>query len=289
MRKFDRIIFNFPHAGYHGKEHNLHMIKMHRSLVQGFFRNASGMLTDSGEVHVSHKTTGPFCSWNLEELAYGNSLSLIECVSFKKEDYPGYNNKRGDGWRCDESFRLGECSTFKFMFSQPPKKKSRRARNKRNANRRPHRFNKARETLARAGNGVDYFVQEPHRFDSFRLSQPPKKKSRRARNKRNANRRPHRFNKARETLARAGNGVDYFVQEPHRFDSFRHPSTNFNRNMNDQQESARISSSCFNIIRETLGRAGHRVDWTVHGSLIFGSERDMEEATERTLNGYAFG
>ncbi|XP_031274874.1 heavy metal-associated isoprenylated plant protein 41-like [Pistacia vera] len=250
MRKFDRIIFNFPHAGYHG-----------RNII----------------------------CWYLEELAYGNSLSLIECVSFKKEDYPGYNNKRGDGWRCDESFRLGECSTFKFIFSQPPKKKSRRARNKRNANRRPHRFNKARETLARAGNGVDYFVQEPHRFDSFRLSQPPKKKSRRARNKRNANRRPHRFNKARETLARAGNGVDYFVQEPHRFDSFRHPSTNFNRNMNDQQESARISSSCFNIIRETLGRAGHRVDCTVHGSLIFGSERDMEEATERTLNGYAFG
>ncbi|KAJ0042643.1 hypothetical protein Pint_17704 [Pistacia integerrima] len=150
MRKFDRIIFNFPHAGFHGKEHNVLMIKMHRSLVQGFFRNASGMLRASGEVHVSHKTTGPFCSWNLEELAYRNSLSLIECVGFKIEDYPGYNNKRGDAWRCDESFPLGECSTFKFRFSQSSKKKSRRTRNKRNANRRPHRFNKPRETLARA-------------------------------------------------------------------------------------------------------------------------------------------
>ncbi|KAK8313354.1 hypothetical protein V6Z12_D01G104200 [Gossypium hirsutum] len=26
-RKFDRIIFNFPHAGFHGKEDNPHMIR----------------------------------------------------------------------------------------------------------------------------------------------------------------------------------------------------------------------------------------------------------------------
>jgi len=27
MRKFDRIIFNFPHAGFHGKEDNVQLIK----------------------------------------------------------------------------------------------------------------------------------------------------------------------------------------------------------------------------------------------------------------------
>jgi 25S rRNA (uracil2634-N3)-methyltransferase len=27
MRRFDRIIFNFPHAGFHGKEDDLDMIK----------------------------------------------------------------------------------------------------------------------------------------------------------------------------------------------------------------------------------------------------------------------
>lgn len=26
-RKFDRIIFNFPHAGFHGKEDNVHLIQ----------------------------------------------------------------------------------------------------------------------------------------------------------------------------------------------------------------------------------------------------------------------
>ena len=93
--------------------------------MHGFFRNASGMLRANGEIHVNHKTTAPFSHWNLEELASQNSLVLFECVDFKKEDYPGYNNKRGAGSRCDEPFRLGACSTFKFRFSPTAMKMSR--------------------------------------------------------------------------------------------------------------------------------------------------------------------
>nr|GMC49787.1 heavy metal-associated isoprenylated plant protein 41-like [Ipomoea batatas] len=118
MRKFDRIVFNFPHAGFCGKEDSDRVIKMHRELIRGFFRNASRMLRAFGEIHVSHKTTGPFCRWNLDELAKESSLVLIDCVDFNKADYPGYNQKRGDGARCDEPFPLGECRTFKFIF--PP-------------------------------------------------------------------------------------------------------------------------------------------------------------------------
>ncbi|XP_019196228.1 PREDICTED: heavy metal-associated isoprenylated plant protein 41-like isoform X3 [Ipomoea nil] len=117
MRKFDRIIFNFPHAGFYGKEDDNRLIQMHRSLIQGFFRNASGMLRAGGEIHVNHKTTPPFCHWNLTELASKSSLLLIECVDFNSADYPGYNQKRGDSARCDEPFYLGKCSTFKFIFS----------------------------------------------------------------------------------------------------------------------------------------------------------------------------
>ncbi|KAK4594494.1 hypothetical protein RGQ29_018252 [Quercus rubra] len=116
-RKFDRIIFNFPHAGYHGNEAHTRVIKMHRNLVHGFFSSARGMLRADGEIHVNHKTTAPFCHWNRRELALKNWLVLIGCVDFKKEDYLGYNNKRGDGSRCDESFPLGECSTFEFRLS----------------------------------------------------------------------------------------------------------------------------------------------------------------------------
>ena len=36
------------------------------------------------------------------EIGIKSFLRPIECVEFKKEDYPGYNNKRGDGSKCDE-------------------------------------------------------------------------------------------------------------------------------------------------------------------------------------------
>ncbi|KAI3681618.1 hypothetical protein L6452_36420 [Arctium lappa] len=117
LRKFDRIVYNFPHAGFFGKEDDDGVIMMHRKLVCNFFKNASQMLRPNGEVHVSHKTKFPFDRWNIEELAYQSSLKWVECVEFKLEDYPGYNNKRGDGLRCDEPFPLGECRTFKFISS----------------------------------------------------------------------------------------------------------------------------------------------------------------------------
>ncbi|CAK7345922.1 unnamed protein product [Dovyalis caffra] len=114
MLKFDRIIFNFPHAGFNGKEDRDIVIEKHKELVGNFFGSANDMLQADGEIHVTHKTTPPFCDWNILELARRNSLELIERVDFKIGDYPGYSNKRGAGNRCDESFPLGECSTFKF-------------------------------------------------------------------------------------------------------------------------------------------------------------------------------
>ncbi|KAL2332869.1 hypothetical protein Fmac_014082 [Flemingia macrophylla] len=123
MRRFDRVVFNFPHAGFHGKEDNPSLIKMHKELVLGFFKNASRMLRPNGEIHVSHKTTPPFDNWDIEKLATQCFLTLIECADFKREDYPGYNNKRGDGRRCDEPFPLGKCCTYKFIFIPKSKRK----------------------------------------------------------------------------------------------------------------------------------------------------------------------
>lgn len=94
---------------------------MHTNLVSGFFRNASGMLKPNGEVHVTHKTTYPFNCWNIENLASQISLMLFECVKFKINDYPGYNNKRGAGWKPDHPFPLGRCNTFKFVLSSTKK------------------------------------------------------------------------------------------------------------------------------------------------------------------------
>lgn len=98
-----------------------YICRMHRSLLNGFFKNSSSMLRPDGEIHVNHKTSIPYCNWELEELAGQNSLRLLECVAFKKEDYPGYENKRDSSSRCDQSFLLGKCCTFKFSFSLDPK------------------------------------------------------------------------------------------------------------------------------------------------------------------------
>ncbi|GLU24018.1 hypothetical protein SLE2022_399890 [Rubroshorea leprosula] len=124
-RRFDRIIFNFPHSGFHGKESDYWVIQKHRTLVSGFFSNASKMLQVNGETHVNHKITHPFCCWSLAELASANSLDLIESVEFKIGDYPGYSNKRGASPKCDEPFPLNLCNTYKFRFLDRAKNMSR--------------------------------------------------------------------------------------------------------------------------------------------------------------------
>ncbi|XP_042518309.1 uncharacterized protein At4g26485-like [Macadamia integrifolia] len=116
--KFDRIIFNFPHAGlqYQWEENQKRQIMLHQEVVKGFFRIARDMLAAKGQVHVTHKTGHPYSKWEVEKLAEEAGLCLAEEVEFKKLDYPGYHNKRGYGKKCNRTFRVGLCSTFKFIL-----------------------------------------------------------------------------------------------------------------------------------------------------------------------------
>jgi pentatricopeptide repeat protein len=91
--------------------------RLHRKLVRGFFSNASHMLTENGEVHITHRTTGPFNKREIVELAEEIGLCLIEKVPFAISYYPGYVNKRGSGPKTNETFSVGECSTFKFSHN----------------------------------------------------------------------------------------------------------------------------------------------------------------------------
>ncbi|CAK8534197.1 unnamed protein product [Lathyrus sativus] len=113
---FDRIIFNFPHAGFVYRESNVFQILLHRRLVSGFLKSAKYMLTLLGEIHVSHKTSHPFCIWDVKGLAKNEGLMFIEEVDFQQSYYPGYRNKRGSGLQCDQSFPIRKSSTFKFSY-----------------------------------------------------------------------------------------------------------------------------------------------------------------------------
>lgn len=85
--------------------------------MKGFFMSASSMLTSNGQIHVTHKTSYPYNLWALEDLAKEAGLSLLEEAAFKKQDYPGYNQKRAYGRDCNGSFPLGACATFKFVHT----------------------------------------------------------------------------------------------------------------------------------------------------------------------------
>lgn len=123
MRQFDRIVFNFPHAGFTGREDHLHVIIAHKELVHGFFANARHLLRPYGETHISHKTGFPYDAWDIAQLAYESSLIMVRKVDFSKKDYPGYNQKRGDGAACDQPFALGPCCTFMFCIGDVEKLK----------------------------------------------------------------------------------------------------------------------------------------------------------------------
>ncbi|XP_057765397.1 heavy metal-associated isoprenylated plant protein 41-like [Salvia miltiorrhiza] len=115
-KKFHRIIYNFPHAGFQKREDHPVMLMMHRELVRGFLLNASSMLDFDGEIHVRHKTTALFDRWKIEDLGSDCSLVCIAQDEFRIEDYPGYNNKRGSSSRADEPFPLGASKTYRFRL-----------------------------------------------------------------------------------------------------------------------------------------------------------------------------
>ncbi|XP_004308250.1 PREDICTED: uncharacterized protein At4g26485-like [Fragaria vesca subsp. vesca] len=87
---------------------------LHQDLVRTFFNSACEMLKGSGEVHVTHKTSHPFSKWERVKLAEEVGLYLVEEASFSRGDYPGYLNKRGSGKKCNRTFPIGLCSTYKF-------------------------------------------------------------------------------------------------------------------------------------------------------------------------------
>ncbi|KAL6524833.1 hypothetical protein OROMI_030426 [Orobanche minor] len=86
----------------------------HQDVVRGFLKNAYEMVSERGEVHITHKTAHPFSAWGIEKLGEEAGFVLMERAYFCIWDYPGYWNKRGDGSRSNETFPVGECSTYKF-------------------------------------------------------------------------------------------------------------------------------------------------------------------------------
>ncbi|KAL0443236.1 UNVERIFIED_CONTAM: Heavy metal-associated isoprenylated plant protein 41 [Sesamum latifolium] len=109
---FDRIIFNFPFAGFFKNLPRQSQLRRHRRLVSLFLKNAKEMISEEGEIHISHKTNDFHIEWKLEAVASSHRLRLIEAVNFNHLDYPGYNTKCGFGG--DNNFNCNPSKTYKF-------------------------------------------------------------------------------------------------------------------------------------------------------------------------------
>ncbi|KAD0507647.1 hypothetical protein E3N88_44152 [Mikania micrantha] len=143
-RKFDIIIYNFPHAGHYDDlcerdpeliEPMLELVvvplcmielvstcmldRMHKELVEAYFKSASKMLTAGGEVHLRHRDDPPYNRWNVVFLASKAGLTLKEKVDFYKSDYPGYHNKRGGDINANKAFPIVCAYTFTFVPCLP--------------------------------------------------------------------------------------------------------------------------------------------------------------------------
>ncbi|KAH6778643.1 hypothetical protein C2S51_009955 [Perilla frutescens var. frutescens] len=110
--KFDRIVFNFPFAGFFPKSSPEFQLRQHRRLVSRFLKNAKEMMSENGEIHISNKTNGVNAEFNVQSIASSHGLRLIAAVKFKCSNYPGYNTKYGIGG--DKNFNCYPSKTFKF-------------------------------------------------------------------------------------------------------------------------------------------------------------------------------
>jgi 25S rRNA (uracil2634-N3)-methyltransferase len=69
------------------------------------------MIRPNGEIYVTHEAGFPYDKWDMEQLALESSLIMVEKVSFRTEDYPGNNQKKGDS--CRFKFCIGDSKKLK--------------------------------------------------------------------------------------------------------------------------------------------------------------------------------
>ena len=145
-RRFNRIIFNFPHTGAGIKDeerniaHNQEMLKKFFACSARFLSNGESFFKsfsinddralplinmeaveddeERGEIHVTLKMGNPYEKWNIKALAKEASLKCKESFDFIPERYPGYCHRRTIGFDEDISgndLLNKHCKTFVFV------------------------------------------------------------------------------------------------------------------------------------------------------------------------------
>lgn len=117
-KKFDKIIFNFPHIGGKMKIH------LNRKLLKDFFISASHLMKKTGGCIIVSLCSGQGAdfenkrtwadSWQVVDMAGHANLLLVECSRFQWEHHPTYSNV---GYRSlEKGFHTENALVHKFCF-----------------------------------------------------------------------------------------------------------------------------------------------------------------------------
>ncbi|KAJ1450618.1 hypothetical protein M885DRAFT_499977 [Pelagophyceae sp. CCMP2097] len=94
-RKFDIILFYFPHAG--GDTATASVLQANQSLVKDFLAAAVRVLAPKGEVQLAVKTGGAYDKWNVLDLFQAGGLRVTHELNVDKAQFPGYVHRLTKG------------------------------------------------------------------------------------------------------------------------------------------------------------------------------------------------
>ncbi|EGF76846.1 hypothetical protein BATDEDRAFT_5132, partial [Batrachochytrium dendrobatidis JAM81] len=105
-KRFDCIIFNFPHVGL-GIKDQTRNIQQNQTLISDFLASAMHLLTSrslygdskDGVIYITVKTGMPYDLWDVKGLAKANGgMSCLRSFVFHPEAFPGYSHRRTIGF-----------------------------------------------------------------------------------------------------------------------------------------------------------------------------------------------
>ncbi|KAI5818796.1 hypothetical protein BZA77DRAFT_9838 [Pyronema omphalodes] len=108
-RKWDKIVFMFPHVGGITKDQN-RQVRYNQELLLGFFKSAKPLLKETGNVIVGMFEGMPYELWEPKRLAKEAGLTVKTSFLFDAKDYVGYKHARtlgnvegkGTAWKGEE-------------------------------------------------------------------------------------------------------------------------------------------------------------------------------------------